>query len=81
MTYKFPGTPAETKVAEFLVASTGGHFVTVVRPGVGELLGVSIRGTTVVIRDLLEVLLSAQMQEDAPSWKDPDIFHDAEGRN
>lgn len=50
---KWPGTAAETKFAEYLVSTAGGHFVTVVRRGVGEMLGVRVPGQTFVVQELM----------------------------
>lgn len=83
--HKWPGSSSEIALAENLVAQTGGHFVTIVRQGVGELLGVNVRGRTVVIRDMLEVYAKAYVEEIYNPVAKPstaaDIFHDAEGRN
>jgi hypothetical protein len=62
--YQWPGTSAELALGRNLVAQTGGHFVRIIRQGVGELLGVSVRGRTVVIRDMLDVYRSSLLHSE-----------------
>ncbi|WP_320203739.1 hypothetical protein [Agrobacterium rosae] len=56
---KWPGTEAETKFAEYLVRTAGAYFVTVVRRGVGELLGVRVPEQTFVVQELMEAAMAS----------------------
>jgi hypothetical protein len=67
---KWPGTEAETKFAQYLVASAGAHFVTVVRRGVGELLGIRVPGQTFIVRELLEAASKSWPDDGRPCSMD-----------
>lgn len=67
---KWPGTAAETKFAEYLVRTAGAHFVTVVRRGVGELLGVRVPGQTFVAQELMEAASKAEPSDGRPCSMD-----------
>lgn len=65
MTYEWPGTEAEKKIARLLVAQTGGHFVSLVSTGPdgrSERLGVKAGKGAVDIKALLEAALSTDAE-------------------
>ncbi|NRF12450.1 hypothetical protein [Agrobacterium pusense] len=58
----WPGTEAEQDFAKYLVANHGAHFVTVVRRGVGRLLGVSIPRQTIVVKELMDAASASTLE-------------------
>ena len=67
---EWPGTEAEQDFAKYLVANHGAHFVTVVRRGVGRLLGVSIRRQTIVVKELMDAASEASPADGRPCSMD-----------
>lgn len=68
---KWPGTEAETRFAKYLVRTAGAYFVTVVRRGVGEMLGVRVPGQTFVVQELMAAAFSEidQLQRENAALK------------
>jgi hypothetical protein len=64
MTYEWPGTEAEKKVARILVGQTGGHFVSIVTVNGGsrvvgtERLGVKVGKHTIDVKAICDALAS-----------------------
>ena len=78
---KWPGTEAETKFAEHLVREYGAHFVTVVRFGVGELLGVRVPGGTFIVSELMDAAAKCEPSDGRPCNMDvfaAALFEDCE---
>ncbi|MBP2613050.1 hypothetical protein [Agrobacterium pusense] len=66
----WPGTEAEKDFAKYLVANHGAHFVTVVRRGVGRLLGVSIPRQTIVVKELMDAASKENPSDGRPCSMD-----------
>lgn len=59
---EWPGNEAEQDFAKYLVANHGAHFVTIVRRGVGRLLGVSIPSQTIVVKELMDAASASTLE-------------------